>query len=176
VVVDSESGMETQTMITLGDNPYILSARVIQHEITHQWYGDIVSPTDWKDMWMNEGITMFLQGAYEADRQGISIDAKMRRWADFERKSRLESGPPGAYDEDEFGAGNVYYGPALMWNELRHDLGDSEFWRLVKEWPTVHADGNATREQYFDWVENETGQELSAFFDDWIMGATTPSS
>ena len=118
---------------------------------------------------------MFVQGAYEADRAGISIDAKLTEWIDRERQARLESGPPGAYDEGEFGAGNVYYGPALMWNELRHNVGDAEFWRLVKEWPTVYADGNATREQFFDWVEAETGQELSAFFEDWIMGRTTPS-
>ena len=69
LVVDSESAMETQTMITLGNTPYTRSPRVIQHEITHQWYGDVVSPTDWSDVWMNEGMTMFLQGAFEADRE-----------------------------------------------------------------------------------------------------------
>ena len=175
VVVDSLSGMETQTMITLGNNAYIRSAPVIEHEMTHHWYGDVVTPTDWVDLWMNEGMTMFVQGAYESDVEGISIDAKMDTWAEAERQLRFESGPPGDYDAEEFGAGNVYYGPALMWNELRHMIGNAEFWRLVKAWPTVHADGNATREQYFDWVEDETDQELSAFFDDWIMGNTTPS-
>ena len=175
VVVDSRSAMETQTMITLGNNAYTRSAAVIQHEMTHQWYGDFVTPTDWRDVWLNEGMTMFVQWAYEADRAGISIDAKLADFVDLERQVRLESGPPGAYDKGEFGAANVYYGPALMWNELRHNVGDTEFWRLVKEWPTVHADGNATREQFFDWVEAETGQELSAFFEDWIMGRTTPS-
>ena len=66
-VVDSESGMETQTMITLGDTDYTTSPEVLVHEITHQWYGDLVTPTDWKDVWMNEGMTMYLQGQYEAD-------------------------------------------------------------------------------------------------------------
>ena len=54
-------------------------------------------------------------------------------------------------------------------------VGEATFWRLVKEWPTVHAHGNATRQQYFDWVEDQTGQELSGFFEEWIMGRTTPS-
>jgi aminopeptidase N len=175
LIVDSDSGMETQTMITLGNTAYARSAPVIQHEMAHHWYGDVVSPTDWRDVWMNEGMATFLQGAYEADGEGISIDAMLDTWVDRERQARLESGPPGAYDAGEFGSGNVYVGPALMWNELRHNVGDAEFWRLVKEWPTVHADGNATREQYFDWIEAETGHELSAFLDDWIMGATTPS-
>ncbi|MGD9960045.1 M1 family metallopeptidase [Nocardioides sp.] len=174
LVVDSESGMETQTMITLGDTDYTLSDEVIQHELTHQWYGDLVSPTDWRDVWMNEGMTMFLQGAYEADRDGISIDQKLAMWAPFESQLRAESGPPGAYEAGEFGEGNIYYGPALMWNALRHRLGPPAFWAMVRAWPQVHAEGNATREQYFDWIEKETGQELTSFFDDWIMGTTTP--
>jgi len=174
VVVDSGSGMETQTMITLGNTDYTRSPEVIEHELTHQWYGDLVTPTDWRDVWMNEGITMFVQGAYEADREGISIDQKMDDWATYEPGMRQKSGPPGAYDAGEFGEGNVYYGPALMWNELRHRIGDAAFWAMVKKWPTVHADGNATRTEYYDWVEAETGLELSSFFDDWIMGTTTP--
>ena len=42
-------------------------APVIMHEIAHQWYGDIVSPSDWRDVWMNEGMTMYLQGRWEAE-------------------------------------------------------------------------------------------------------------
>ena len=174
VVVDSDSGMETQTLITLGNTDYTLSPAVIEHEMTHQWYGDLVSPTDWRDVWMNEGMTMFVQFAYEADQEGISIDRRVRESAAAERESRADSGPPGAYDADEFGAGNIYYGPALMWNELRHRLGDRRFWSMVRTWPTVHADGNATRKQYYDWLEQETGLELTSFFNAWIMGATTP--
>lgn len=174
LVVDSDSGMETQTMITLGNTAYTRSPAVIEHELTHQWYGDLVTPTDWRDVWMNEGMTMFLQGVFEADREGVGIDAKMDEWASYEAQSRRTSGPPGAYDKGEFGEGNIYYGPALMWNELRHRLGDATFWAMVQKWPTVHADGNATREEYYDWIEQETGRELSSFFDEWIMGRTTP--
>ena len=174
LVVDSDSGMETQTMITLGDNTYTVSPAVIEHELTHQWYGDLVTPTDWRDVWMNEGMTMFIQGVYEADQEGITIDRKMDQWAPLERQVRAGSGPPGGYDPLEFGEGNVYYGPALMWNELRHRMGDASFWKMVRAWPAEHAYANATREEYFDWLEKETGLELSSFLDDWIMGTTTP--
>ena len=40
VVTDSMSAMETQTMVTLGNNDYVLSPQVIAHELVHQWYGD----------------------------------------------------------------------------------------------------------------------------------------
>jgi len=173
VVVPSRSAMETQSLITLGDTPYATSESVIQHEMAHQWYGDLVTPTDWRDMWMNEGMTMFLQFAYEADRAGESIDDHLAPYAAFEVVGRGEDGPPGAYDRDSFGSGNVYLSPALMWNEVRHQLGDSRFWELVRNWPRVHAYGNATRQQYYQWLHDEYGLD-PAFLDAWIMGKRTP--
>ena len=174
LVVDSESGMETQTMITLGDTDYTTSPEVLVHEITHQWYGDLVTPTDWKDVWMNEGMTMYLQGQFEADRGGRSIDDVMDTWAAAEPGMRAESGPPGNYDPTTFGQGNIYYGPALMWDELRKKVGNETFWAMVRAWPSVRKHGNATREEYLSWIEKETGEELTAFFDAWLMGETTP--
>ena len=137
-------------------------------------YGDLVTPTDWRDMWMNEGMTMYLQFVYRAETTGQSIDTVMRTIRRYDQSLRDEAGPPGAYDPAMFGNSNVYYGPALMWNELRHRLGDDEFWRLVREWPQQHAYGNATRDEWFDWIEQESGQELTSFFDAWLMGRRTP--
>jgi len=174
VVVDSKSAMETQTMVTYGNTVYALSDAVIVHELCHQWYGDIVSPTDWSDVWMNEGMTMYLQGQFQADDTGESIDSIMDKWALQESGMRATAGPPGAYDPRKFGAGNIYYGPALMWHELRLRIGDEAFWAMVRKWPRVHAEGNATREQFLGWVEKETGEELTRFFDAWLLGTTTP--
>lgn len=175
VVVDSQSAMETQTMITYGNTAYTLSENVIVHEIAHHWYGDLVSPTDWRDMWMNEGMALYLaEGVFAAERAGQDLDRLMDAWAAAERGMRLEAGPPGAYDRRMFGDGNVYYGPALMWHELRKRLGERRFWAMVRTWPTVHAHGGATRQQFLNWVERQTGEELTAFFRAWLMGKRQP--
>ena len=129
VLVDSESGMETQTMITLGKTDYTLSTAVLLHEMAHQWYGDQVTPSDWRDVWMNEGMAMYLQGLWEAEQAGITADEQMDLYAVDETEFRADSGPPAAYDPAEFGEGNVYYGPALMWHELRERIGDDEIGR-----------------------------------------------
>ena len=101
-----------------------LDEAVLLHEMAHHWYGDEVTPSDWRDMWMNEGMAMYLQGMWEAEHAGIPIEELMDEWAALEVGMRAESGPPGDYDPAEFGEGNVYYGPALMWHELREMLGD----------------------------------------------------
>jgi aminopeptidase N len=175
VVVDSQSAMETQTMITYGNTSYTLSENVIVHEIAHQWYGDVVSPTDWSDLWMNEGMALYLaEGVFAAEQSGSDLDRVMDTWARAERDMRREAGPPGAYDKRMFGDSNVYYGPALMWHELRGRLGEERFWDLVRTWPTVHAHGGATRQQFLAWIEQETGEELSGFFRAWLDGRKQP--
>ena len=87
---------------------------------------------------------------------------------------RDDYGPPGAYDPQQFGGSNIYYAPALMWNELRVELGDDEFYRIARSWLEDNDNTSATREQIFEHWETETGRELSAFFDSWIAGRTTP--
>ena len=52
-------------MVTLGNSDYVLSPEVIAHELVHQWYGDQVSPADWRDVWLSEGMTMLMQWIYE---------------------------------------------------------------------------------------------------------------
>lgn len=174
VVVPSESAMETQTMITYGNTDYALSPATIVHELTHHWYGNTVSPTDWADVWMNEGMTMYVQGVFEAEQSQQPVKAVMDEWAPIEAMSRRQHGPPGDYDPRSFAESNIYMGPALMWHELRERIGDETFWAMAKKWPTVNKDGNAERQAYLDWVEKQTGEELTAFFDDWLLGKKTP--
>ncbi len=174
VVTDSQSAMETQTMLTLGNSSYVLSPAVIAHEMVHQWYGDQVSPADWRDVWLSEGMTMMMQWLYE-DEFGIRpLRDNVRSARASDQGLRDDYGPPGDYDPRQFGASNIYYPPALMWNELRVALGDEEFFRIARSWLSENDDTSATREEIFHHWESATGRELSAFFDRWINGRRTP--
>ena len=170
---DSRSGMETQTMISLGATDYTTSPAVLVHEMAHQWYGDEITPDDWRDVWMNEGMAMYLQGVWQAEQDGRSVDEVMDEYASFEMMMREESGPPAAYDPTQFGEGNVYYGPALMWHELRKQIGDELFFQVVRDWPARDPDTNAGRDVYLPWLVEQTGVDR-AFFDDWLLSPTTP--
>jgi aminopeptidase N len=173
VLVDSHSGMETQTMITLGVTDYTTSTAVLVHEMAHQWYGDEVTPSDWRDVWMNEGMAMYLQGCWQAEEDGRSVDSVMDDYASFESAMRAKSGPPADYDPDQFGEGNIYYGPALMWHELRKRIGDDAFWAMVRDWPARAPETNVGRDDYLDWLVDRTHVDRS-FFEDWLLSPTTP--
>jgi aminopeptidase N len=176
VVVDSESGMETQTMVTLGNTRYTLSSAVVLHELAHHWYGDQVTPNDWRDVWMNEGMAMYLQGMWEAEQGGIPVAKLMDEWALHDRVLRKQAGPPAAYFPDSFGSSNVYYGPAVMFQELRELVGDRKFFAMVRGWPEANDNGNAGREEFLAFMEKSTGKELSAFFEAWLLGKKTPAT
>ncbi len=87
---------------------------------------------------------------------------------------RAEAGPPAAYHPEDFGSSNIYYGPAFMWHELRQRIGDEAFFDMVRAWPLERDNGNAGRDDYLPWIEEQTGLELTSFFDAWLLGETTP--
>jgi aminopeptidase N len=174
VIVDSTSGMETQTMITLGNDPSDSDPEVLVHEMAHQWYGDEVTPSDWRDVWMNEGMAMYLQSTWQDEDWKLTRADSLSGWRGQERQSRRTAGPPGNYKPDHFAELNVYYGPAFMWDRLRTMIGDDAFWRLVRAWPAARAERSTGRDDYLGWIEQQTGRELSAFFEQWLMSPTTP--
>ncbi len=179
VVVPSRSAMETQTLVTMGATVREQGrdwVEVLQHEYAHQWYGDTITPNNWKDMWLNEGFAMYLQIRWNVD-QGY---ATMREWRRYLRAHdqfyRDESGPPGEYDPDEFGSGNVYYCSALMLDRLHAKLGDALFARVLRQWPQRHQDDNADRGDWIDWLNRVTDRNLRPFVTDWLTSQRTPPS
>ncbi|WP_232678470.1 M1 family metallopeptidase [Nocardioides sp. R-C-SC26] len=174
VVVDSTSAMETQTMVTLGATDYATSPATVLHEIAHHWYGNQVTPSDWRDLWMNEGMATYLQLMWEAEQSGEPVDVAITRVADYEAQTRRDAGPPGAYDRDQFAAGNVYYGGALLWHAVRRELGDRLFWRIARAWPRAHDDVSTDRETLIAFWSREAGRPLRPLFTRWLTSPTTP--
>lgn len=177
VLVDADSAMETQTLPTYGDTEYTRSELVVLHELVHQWYGDAVTPTDWRDLWMSEGMTTYLQLCWEVEVTGRSWRAVLGEAQQYARDSRVLAGPPGDPDPRQYGSSTVYYGPALMWHTLRADVGEDAFWSAVRAWPT--EDGpSADRDEYLAWLVDRlaggTDTDLPAFFDAWLDDRRLP--
>ena len=112
VLTDSQSAMETQTMVTLGNTEYVRSAPVILHEVVHQWYGDQVSPADWSDVWLNEGMTMLMQALFEADAGDYDVARTIEESHAVQTgRCATQLGSPATTTRRQFGGANIYYSP-----------------------------------------------------------------
>jgi aminopeptidase N len=176
VVVPATSAMETQSMVTLGSNRYTLSRDVVVHEIAHQWYGDTVTPDDWSDLWMNEGMATYLAEAnWTGDHGRQTRTDILRHWSAYAAGMRRADGPPTHYRPNTFGEGNVYYIPALMWDTIRQRLGDEEFWSLATRWLQTHRFTSQDRETLTAWWSKASGEDLTPVFDAWLVGPHEPT-
>jgi aminopeptidase N len=180
VLVDSESAMETQQMVTYGahlrsgpgDEEQVVE--VLLHEYAHQWFGDAVTPTDWNGMWLNEGFAMYAEMLWTID-QGTVSEAS---WVSFARGQdqalRGRAGPPGRPDPDHFGESNVYLGPALMLREIHRAVGDDAFFAFATDWVQTQRNRPVDRATFTSFVNRHTGRDFTALVDAWLDSPTTP--
>jgi aminopeptidase N len=175
LVVPSNSAMETQSMVTLGMQRYDLSRDVLVHELAHQWYGDEVTPDDWSDLWMNEGMATYLAEAnWTAEHGPRSRTSILRDWSQVAPALRDQYGPPADYAPRSFAEGNAYYIPALMWDTIRQRLGDTMFWRLAARWPRSHRYTSQDRTSLAAWWSRQSGQHLTPLFQRWLLAPREP--
>jgi aminopeptidase N len=181
VVVPSGSAMETQTLVTFGAENYRYGRRTVRqtvvHELAHAWYGDTVTPADWSDVWMNEGMATYLEARYSTSRGWSSWSAWRHEIEDQDALWRRLYGPPGAYDPDEFAQVNVYYSAARMLLRLRERIGAPTFDDLVRRWPQEHRSSVQDRSSYVEWLADRTGEDpqaLRAWFDEWLTSPVPP--
>jgi len=170
IVVPSDSAMETQTLITLGTGVYrrLDYREVLLHELAHQWYGDTVTPNNWKDLWLNESFASYVDTRWSASHGGASMRAWVRYWRDGDQRWRQEDGPPGAYHRREFGSICVYYCGALMLHELRDKIGAQTFDRSLRAWVQQHRNTTVDRSTYIHWLNRFTDRKLGRWINRWL--------
>ncbi len=181
VMVDSKSGMETQQMVTMGDRGGAWSAERragfeldVVHEYAHQWFGDSVTLTNWKDLWLNEGWAMYIQLLYEQERAHFSDSSLETFLREQDARLRAKVGPPGNPSPAHFAEANVYLCPAAMLKELHDALGDAKFFALGPAWIQENRNTQQDRAFFIAFVNKHTGRDFSKLIDTWLDAKKTP--
>jgi aminopeptidase N len=172
-----DAALETQTMI--GYDGSAVNERTIAHEIAHQWFGDSVTPAHWQDIWLNEGFAryaevLWAEAAHGEEARDAALHRQMAQLATISRTPDGKGvliGDPGS---EHLFTEAVYAGGALLLDDLRHQIGDDDFFRLLHEWAARHRYGNATTADFVALAEEVSGQNLDAFFTDWLETPWTP--
>jgi aminopeptidase N len=150
---------------------------LLAHELAHQWFGDSVSVSDWRDIWLNEGFAQFLQTYYTVE---VSAGASMQAWLtgtydDFASSQAFwrvrvdDPGPAHLFD------GAIYERGAMALQALRHRIGDPAFWTLLRAWVAQRRYGNGSVADFEALATSVSGLDLSSFFDAWLHAKRAPA-
>ena len=176
-IAPSGGGMEHQTMTTLVNFSYLLVA----HELAHQWFGDFVTCSDWKDIWINEGFASYSEYlAYQFLNSQTDADNWMARTHDL-----VKSEPGGSIYIPEEDADNedrifdyrlTYAKGAAIIHMMRQEIADDDlFFAILREFLNRYGNGTASGEDFKNLLIEMTGKDFTEFFNQWYYGEGYPT-
>ena len=150
-------GMENASWTTLTRNilhdkrasiDYTFDIFVVAHELSHQWFGDLVTCKEWSHTWLNEGFATFCEALYwekywerrDKRRRDDEFHYKILQTADRyfgEAKNKYKrpivtnvyKSPEELFDDHSYRKGGC------VLHMLRHYVGDDNFKRVFKTLP-----------------------------------------
>ena len=153
-------------------------ADVVNHELAHMWFGDLVTMKWWNGIWLNEAFATFMQVACTADFRpewqrwnAFSLERTVAFDVDSLANTRPVEFPVEAPDDCAamFDVLTYQKGGALL-RMLEQYLGADEFRRGVSHYLSSHEYGNTETSDLWDRIEESltVPVPVRALMDSWI--------
>jgi aminopeptidase N len=189
VVETPHLGMEHQSIIAYGNKyqggPYGYDW-LHHHELGHEWWGNLVTASDWSHVWIHEGIGTYMQALYAEEREGLMA----YHHAMYESKRQVRNSAPivpghpaGAAEMFSHG-GQIYFKGSWVIHTLRYLVGKEAALQCLRRflYPTEESErwGDArafrlvTTEDFERTVQAVTGRDLRWFFDVYLREKELP--
>ena len=165
------------------ENRKLSRAKLIGHETSHMWFGDLVTMRWFNDVWMKEVFANFM-----ADKIMNPIFPEINHELNF-----MMSHYPSAYSEDRTkgtnairqylgnlkNAGSLYgriiYNKApIMMRQLENLLGEEKFKEGIQEYIQTYANGNADWSELVTILDNKTTGDIKSWSDVWVNSPGRP--
>ena len=132
-------------------------ATTIAHEIAHQWFGDLVTPVWWDDIWLNEGFATWMSRkpieAWHPEwhlEEDAAADAQQIIGVDSLASARAIHGNPNTPSEiKEMFDGITYEKGAAVIRMLESYVGPEVFRKGVNVYLASHTNGSATSADFW---------------------------
>ena len=148
----------------------------VAHEMSHQWFGDLVTMAWWNDLWLNEGFATWMETkatdhfnpdwqmwlSADADKAGVmSSDARSTTHA-IQQEVNSESEANDAFDEITYQKGGAFL---RMFEDY---LGPEDFRRGIHRYLSRHRYSNATTADLWAALETASSKPVKAIAPGWI--------
>jgi aminopeptidase N len=151
-------------------------AEVMAHEMAHQWFGDLVTPAWWDDIWLNESFASWMEdkiiAGFRPDwpvaaARALSRDEALRADAlgtarKIHQPIESEHDVYNAFDKITYAKG------AAVLRMLEQWIGEEAFRGGVRRHLQAHADGNATYQDFVSAMSDAAGRDVTAAFDAFV--------
>ncbi|CAL9327927.1 M1 family metallopeptidase [Streptomyces sp. Tu 3180] len=178
------TGLETQTLTVYKPNYLLQKESAIgshmMHELVHSWFGNLVSPATWADLWLNEGHADYYGLLYRYERGwpdslGLtSMEARMKDVYSRGDQWRRDAGPVAAPTAANLFHSQRYTGGVLVLYALWSLVGEEVFQRIERAFLDRHRHSSASTKDYIATASETSGQDLSGFLNEWLYGTRTP--
>jgi aminopeptidase N len=153
-------------------------ATVIAHELSHQWFGNLVTMEWWNNLWLNESFATLMEY--------IAIDAlypDWNIWLDFSSNESIMALRRDAIDgvqsvqvdvnhPDEistlFDGAIVYAKGARLLRMLQTYIGAEAFQAGLKQYFLKHAYSNTQGDDLWHELSRASGKDITDFMNTWI--------
>ena len=159
-------------------------ATVIAHELSHQWFGNLVTMNWWNDLWLNESFANMMEY--------VAIDAlhpEWRMWEDFAtnevtaalRRDSLDGVQSVQADVNHPDEISTLFDPAIVYAKggrllvmVRKLIGEEAFRTGLKSYFEKFAYKNTVGNDLWQELESASGQPIVNLMDTWISQPGLP--
>lgn len=159
-------------------------ATVIAHELSHQWFGNLVTMQWWNDLWLNESFANMMEY--------VAVDAlhpEWRMWEDFAtsevtaalRRDSLDGVQPVQADVNHPDEISTLFDPAIVYAKggrllvmVRRLIGEEAFRAGLKSYFEKFAYQNTVGDDLWRELETASGQPVVDLMNTWISQPGLP--
>jgi aminopeptidase N len=174
-------GMEHQTMATIDRSwlaSYVPDYFGMAHELSHQWWGDMVTCFGWENVWLNEGFATYSDALYLGRIQGHQafIDTMLYRRAIYfvnenANPHSMFNPPPNLL----WSLSHTYFKASWVLHMIRYLCGDDATWlNFMATYRDSFAYGNASSDDIGNLMGQLLGGNYDWFVDEWVYGMGYP--
>jgi len=155
---------------------YSFFVQLMSHEIGHQYWGNLVNILKPNSVTLSEGMAEFSSALHWQevfDSSSNFIGNGMTYMYTIPGEEDVGIGTYGVYSSPHYQT-LAYDKASVVFNMLRLQLGDEAFFAGIEIFIASHGYGAATLFDFFESMEIASGEDLSAFFEQWFNGIRYP--